>query len=376
MKKTPFTYGQLAESQEFTNRKKDIEHLSKNFEGLINTTVISPRRWGKTSLINKISNDFSRKNDYIVCKFDAFNCRNEEQFYTLFANSILKASVSKWNIFVQEVTKYLSALAPKISMKTDKGFNIEFGIDFKDKAYSFDEILDLPQKIATDKNKKILVCIDEFQTIGEYEESLHFQRKLRAHWQTHQDVCYCLYGSKRHLLLQIFSNYNSPFYKFGDILFIDKIKREDWVAFITKRFSDTGKSISAENAGKIADLMQNHPYYTQQLSQQSWLRSSKMCNEKIINISFNSIVDQLSLLFCNIIDNLTPRQIGFLLAICDGVVSFSSHEVLKKYDLGTSANIKNLKNALLEKDIIDILPKKKIYVQDPVFEFWVKNRYR
>ena len=81
----------------------------------------------------------------------------------------------------------------------------------------------------------------------------------------------------------------------------------------------------------------------------------------------------MSLLFTNIIDTLTARQVGFLKALVNGEKNLSAKDVLKKYDLGTSANIKNLKNTLLEKDIIDILPHHKIVLQDPVFELWLKN---
>jgi hypothetical protein len=121
--------------------------------------------------------------------------------------------------------------------------------------------------------------------------------------------------------------------------------------------------------------MQNHPYYTQQYSQQVWLRTEQSCTKKIITTALQSLVDQLSLLFTNAIDSLTPRQINFLLALTAGNTNFSSKDTLRKYDLGTSANIKNLKKSLLEKDIIDILPGNKVILQDPVFEYWLKNNY-
>lgn len=268
-------------------------------------------------------------------------------------------------------------MAPTVSLSEgSQNYELSFGISFKDNRLSYDEILDLPQQIAKDKGKKIIVCIDEFQNINEYEDSLAFQRKLRAHWQTHTSVCYCLYGSKRHMLLSIFNDYSMPFYKFGDILFLQKIERKDWAAFISQRFVDTGKQISDELSGMIADKMKNHPYYTQQLSQQTWLRTSKDCSEAIVNEAFSSLIGQLSLLFTNIIDTLTSRQISFLIAVADGVVNFSSKDILKQYQLGTSANIKNLKKATLEKDLIDILPGNTIEIQDPAFEYWLKNVYQ
>jgi hypothetical protein len=175
--------------------------------------------------------------------------------------------------------------------------------------------------------------------------------------------------------MDIFNSYNMPFYKFGDIVFLQKISKEVWVKFISERFQSTGKQISEELSGKIADTMQNHPYYTQQYSQQVWLRTENECNETILQTALAGLIDQLSLLFTNIIDSLTTKQINFLLAIVQGITNFSSQEVLKKYDLGSSANIKNLKKATLEKDLIDILPNNQIVLQDPTFEYWLKNYY-
>ena len=374
----PFVYGRIADKQNFTDRKDEVALLSQNFSSLINTVIISPRRWGTTSLVNKCARLLSEKNkDILVCQVDIFNCRTEEQFYTAYANALMRVSTSAWEEFVAGVKKYLGRMAPVVSLSEgSQSYELSFGISFKENRLSYDEILDLPQQIAKDKGKKIIVCIDEFQNINEYEDSLAFQRKLRAHWQTHTSVCYCLYGSKRHMLLDIFNDYSMPFYKFGDILFLQKIKREDWITFISKRFADTGKQISDELCGMIADKMKNHPYYTQQLSQQTWLRTLDVCSEEIVAEAFNSLIGQLSLLFTNIIDSLTSRQISFLIAVADGIVNFSSKDVLKQYQLGTSANIKNLRKATLEKDLIDILPGNVIEIQDPAFEYWLKNGYQ
>lgn len=123
-----------------------------------------------------------------------------------------------------------------------------------------------------------------------------------------------------------------PFYKFGDILFLEKIPKEDWIEFIGRKFSETGKEISRELCGMITDLMKNHPYYTQQLSQQVWFRTATVASAEVVDEAFSDIIGQLSLLFANIIDTLTPRQINFLLAVADGVTNFSS----KKYSLNIS----------------------------------------
>lgn len=87
---------------------------------------------------------------------------------------------------------------------------------------SIDEILDLPEKIAADRKMKIVICIDEFQQIGMFESPKAFQATLRSKWQLQQHVSYCLYGSRRHMMMEVFGKVSMPFYKFGAIYFLEK----------------------------------------------------------------------------------------------------------------------------------------------------------
>lgn len=371
----PFVYGKIADGSNFTDRRQDTEKLVNNFKGLVNTVIISPRRWGKTSLVHHALQSMSKETDYLLCQIDIFNCRTETQFYQAYVNALLKASYTKMDEFIAAAKKYVGAFGPKLTLSdSNMQYELAFGIDFKDKQYSYDEILDLPQQIALERGKKFIVCIDEFQNVSNYEDSVGFQRKLRAHWQRHSQVGYCMFGSKRHMLLDIFSNYEMPFYKFGDILFLDKIGEQEWVSFITDRFSQTGKRISTTQASRIAQYVACHPYYVQQLAQLVWLRTDTACKDAIIDAAFEALVGQLSLLFSNIIDTLTAKQISFLQAIAQGERNFSSREVLTKYQLGTSANIKNLRKAMQDKDLIDVMPNS-IQLQDPLFAYWLTHKY-
>lgn len=371
----PFVFGKVADGADFTDRIPDTDRLVNNFRGLVNTVIISPRRWGKTSLVNHAMECMKDEKEYILCKVDIFNCRTEAQFYQTYVNAILRVSYSKMDEFIAAAKKYVGTFGPKLSLSdSSMKYELAFGIDFKDKQYSYDEILDLPQKIAEEKNRKFVVCIDEFQNVSTYDDPLGFQRKLRSHWQNHNKVGYCMYGSKRHMLLDIFSNYEMPFYKFGDVMFLEKISENNWVEYITLRFANTGKQIARETAAHLARRVECHPYYVQQLAQLAWLRTSDVCSKETVDDAFNSLVEQLSLLFSNIVDSLTARQINFLLAIVNGEKNFSSREVLQKYNLGTSANIKNLRKALQDKDLIDVMPNS-TEMQDPVFAYWIKRTF-
>lgn len=371
----PFVFGKVADGANFTDRIPDTDRLVNNFRGLVNTVIISPRRWGKTSLVNHAMECMKDEKEYILCKVDIFNCRTEAQFYQTYVNAILRVSYSKMDEFIAAAKKYVGTFGPKLSLSdSSMKYELALGIDFKDKQYSYDEILDLPQKIAEEKNRKFVVCIDEFQNVSTYDDSLGFQRKLRSHWQNHNKVGYCMYGSKRHMLLDIFSNYEMPFYKFGDVMFLEKISENNWVEYITLRFANTGKQIARETAAQLARRVECHPYYVQQLAQLAWLRTSDVCSKETVDDAFNSLVEQLSLLFSNIVDSLTARQINFLLAIVNGEKNFSSREVLQEYNLGTSANIKNLRKALQDKDLIDVMPNS-TEMQDPVFAYWIKRTF-
>lgn len=374
---TPFVFGKIASHQDFTDRVVETQHLLDNFRGLVNTVLISPRRWGKSSLVAKASEIYAQESDKnIVVHIDLFNCRTVDKFYETFAKELISATNTVFEEFVSSSLKYLSRFAPNFQASDPAGsFELSFGIDIRDKKMSFDEILDLPQTIAREKGKHIIVCIDEFQTIKDYDDSFAFQCSLRAHWQKHQDVAYCLFGSKRNMMIDLFADSQNPFYKFGDMIFLQKIASEDWVKFIIERFEETGKYISEEVAFKIAQMVECHPYYVQQLSQLSWFRTHLECTEDIVKEAFSSLCAQLSLVFSHIIDGLTPSQIGFLQAVADGVSSFTSQAVLAKYRLGSSANVKNIKQALEKKELIDIQPGR-IEIQDPVLKFWMLREYR
>ncbi len=276
MKKLPFTYGTITLLSDFVNREADVKQLSQNFLSGINAVIISPRRWGKSSLVEKTIQTLKDEKDLVICKIDLYNVRSEEDFYLKLANTVLKETASKWE-----------------QKKPD-------------------DILDLAEKIAEKKGIRIVICLDEFQNIATFGDSLALQKKLRSHFQQHQHVSYCLYGSKRHMLMDVFTNASMPFYKFGNILFLEKIKTEEWVSFIMKRFSDTRKEISEKQAERIVSLVDNHSYYVQQLSQQVWLRTTKKCTDDIVEQAHLSLVQQLSLLFVTLTEGLSNTQINYL----------------------------------------------------------------
>ena len=372
---TPFVFGKIAKSENFTDREKETTQLVTNFSSLINTIIISPRRWGKSSLVSKAAEIASTRNKSLrICRIDLFNVRNEEEFYKLLAMAVLKSASSKWEEAVDSARRFFRQLIPKIVLSPDP--QNEFSLDFnwKELRQNPDEVLDLAEKIATEKDLQIVICIDEFQNIAGFEDQLFFQKRLRSHWQQHQKVSYCLYGSKRHMMLDVFTNASMPFYKFGEVLFLEKIDTESWKNFICERFSATGKQISEKQAEIIAGLADNHPYYVQQLAQQVWLRTTDLCTDEIVHQAHHSLVEQLSLLFATITETLPDNQLNFLRALVAGEKALSSSDVLTKYRLVSSANVTRSRKALTEKDILDNIAGT-ISFQDPMYRYWLENSF-
>ena len=372
---TPFVFGKIASEKNFTDREEETARLISNFSSQINTILISPRRWGKSSLVNKAAAMATKKDKTLCfCFIDLYNVRTEEQFYQLLAQEVLRASSSKWEEIIETAKKFLGKLIPKITLNPEPNTEFSLGLNWEEVNKQPDDILNLAENISKTKKVKYIICIDEFQNINSFGNSLAIQKKLRSHWQLHQKTSYCLYGSKKHMLLDVFNSSNMPFYKFGDIIYLKKISEKDFVSFIMKRFSETGKSINKGNARFITVSAECHPYYVQQLAQQTWLRTEKECTKEIANIAFENLILQLEFLFQTITDELSNTQINFLKALLMGIEQLSSQKTIKEFQLGTSANVIRIKKTLENKEIIDSITSP-INFSDPMYKYWLKKYY-
>ena len=312
--------------------------------------------------------------DLKVVLIDIFSCRSPEEFYSRFAECVIKQTASRTEEWLENIKKFLLRFNPKLSMGMDPINDISLSMEFLPREEDAVEILSLPEKIAKEKKCRIVVCIDEFQQIGEFNDSLTFQKQLRTVWQHQELTSYCLFGSKKHLMTELFEKISYPFYKFGDIFFLEKIPTDIWVKFICDRFKETGKKISDELAKEICELVENQSNYVQQLAWIVWVNSDEIAREEDIRDSYKELINHNSMLFERMTENLTSFQLNFLRAIVNGIhKAFSSQAVLNKYQLGTSANINKIKEALLKQDLIDI-NNKEVSIPDPVFRAWLRKK--
>jgi hypothetical protein len=375
MKNSPFIYGTIVINDAFIDRKDEIRRLSDNLTGGINTALISPRRWGKSSLVEKTVARISKNNKKIrVAVIDLFTVSSEEQFMEKFARELIKESSSKWQEWARNARTFFKMLLPKIHIGIDPVNDFSISFDWEEIKKNEDEILDLAETIAKQKKIKMIVCIDEFQNIANFNNFESFEKKLRAIWQRQQDVTYCIYGSHRHMMKDIFNNPSKPFYRFGDIMLLQKIARNEWIRFISRSFTRTGKQIANDDAALITDLMQCHSWYVQQLAHYTWNLTTDRATKEIIEKALSELINANTPFYQKETETLSSTQLNLLIAVLNGESRLTSVSAMTTYRLGTPRNASKNKTMLINNDIIQE-KKEGFEFVDPAFELWFRHAF-
>lgn len=371
----PFQYGTLVDKENFVNRVEERKQLKELLGSGINVMLISPRRWGKSSLVKVAMDELTHEEKHVrVCFIDAFSIKTEAEFYRAFAREVITCAASTLEKRLEDIKQFLKALSPSITLKGDSSDTLSFDLKFELEERDVMEILNLPERIASTKGIRIIVCIDEFQQLALLPGYKGMEGKMRSVWQQQQRVAYCLYGSKRHMMMDIFNNSSNPFYRFGQVLFLPKIKKEEWIPFITNAFRRTGKEISEERAGRLCDIVKCHSWYLQQLCYFIWSGTSGQVTDSTIEIRTRQLIDTNMPMFMNDTENLTAAQTAMLRAVADGEYRLNAAAVVQKYGLGSAQTITRNKRILTERDFIEKEEERYVF-SDPVFELWFKRKY-
>lgn len=367
-----FVYGMSVEGENFTDRVKETKRLKLDFENGINVILVSPRRMGKSSIVKRVKSEMTNPGLKIVL-MDIYDCRSEYDFYNRFASAIIKGTSTKTEQILETIKRFLVRLTPKISFSPEPMSEVSLSLGITPQNYQPEEILQLPEMIAQEQGVHLVVCIDEFQQIGEFSDSLAVQKRLRGVWQHQRNVSYCLFGSNKHFMTKLFQNRKMPFYQFGETMFLDKIPTSDWIAYICSRFVKQGKQISEELAQKICETVENNSSYVQQLAWNVFAETNKEATIEDFENGVQALMAQCSGLFEQQIMGLTSYQLNFIRAICDGVhTDFGSKTILENYNLGTKSNITRIKTTLRDRELIDIT-QDGVFLEDPVFRMWIKK---
>ena len=372
--KKAFVYGVAVEGENFTDRAEETRRLKRDFENGQNVVLISPRRMGKTSLVRRVMSQVDT-NKIAVVHLDIYDCRTEYEFYNKLATAVLKQVSGKGELMLRNIKEFLTRLTPRVSFGIDPANEMSVSLGIAPEDYSPEEILQLPEKMAHKIGKHIVVCIDEFQQIGNFPDSIDVQKRIRGVWQLQEEVSYCLYGSKKHMLTNLFQNKRMPFYQFGDIRFLQPIALEDWIPFIRGKFEENGLSISDEQITRICETVEYQSSYVQQLAWNVMLCCDKVVEEATMEEALADLIGQNSILFLQQTEGLSSYQMNFLKALAAGETGdFTSAAILKKYNLGTKSNISRLTDTLIKKELIEKTGRT-VTIADPVFRLWMQREH-
>lgn len=375
MMQSPFQFGTLATRENFIDREDDRATLKQLLTSHINVMLISPRRWGKSSLVKMAMTELQEEREDIrVCYIDAFSIGSEAEFYRTFASQVIACASTKMECWIDDAKRFLTGVVPQIVVTDQVTDFMAFDLKFVPAEQDKKTILQLPETLSRDKNVRIIVCIDEFQQLASLPEYKDMEGKMRSVWQQQELATYCLYGSKRNMMLQIFNSANSPFYRFGQVIFLQKIEKRHWVPFIVSAFQRTKKHITEEMAGRICDTVERHSWYLQQLCYFIWSNTADEVTEEVYRRGLQQVLNINTPMFQNDTENLSSTQIELLKAVSDGAQQLTSQQTKQRYALGNPNTISKNKRTLQNKDIIERHGEQFVFV-DPIYQIWFKQEY-
>ena len=169
--KSPFQFGTLATKENFIDRDEDRALLKQLLTSHINVMLISPRRWGKSSLVKRTLDELTAsKKDIKVCFIDAFSIGSEAEFYRTFASKVIGCTSSKFEKWAKDAKQFLNGVVPQLVIKDQINDFMAFDVKFKPEEKDKLTILQLPETLAKQKGIHIIVCIDEFQQLANLPE--------------------------------------------------------------------------------------------------------------------------------------------------------------------------------------------------------------
>jgi AAA+ ATPase superfamily predicted ATPase len=368
----PFIFGRIVVGPQFINRKAELSKLKSNIEHGKHTVLISPRRWGKTSLIRHLSTKLSKNEQLKFIYIDLFRITDEVEFYETYTKEVLHAALSKLSDLGNLVKKFFKSINPGITFGNTGTGEFRVTLRWEDLKKNYHEIIDLPEKLSKKRNQKFVIFIDEFQSLDKFSNPEQFQSRLMSVWQHHSHVVYLLLGSKRHKMNDIFISENNPFFQFGEIMYLQKIKKKYFCRYIMSTFEKSGKTIPKERAEKIIKLADKIPYFIQQLARNVWISSSEMVVESDIQSAVEEILYQNAVWYTREVERMTTPQFNYLKAVMNVEKKLSGQDVIRKYKLGSSANVAKIKKVMEEREILDYWNPYPVF-NDPFFKLWIQG---
>ena len=371
----PFIVTGKIEPAYFCDRVQESARLIKSLTNGNNMVIISPRRMGKTGLIQFCYEKPEIKNEYYTFFIDILHTSSLREFTYLLGRAIYETLLPHSKKMAKLFVQTLKSISGKFGFDPITGlptFNVELG-DIDRPEYTLEEIFQL--LVAADK--PCIVAIDEFQQIAKYPEK-NIEALLRTHIQKIRNCNFVFAGSERHMMQEMFMSSARPFYHSADIMELNAIAPEIYIPFIVGHFESRNRKISNENVEKVYNLFKGHTYYIQKTFNEAFADTPEgdECSIETLRTAINNLIAYNDTIFREILSNIPEKQKELLYAIAkDGEAErITSAEFIKRHSLTSASSVQSATNKLLEKDIITEINK--VYsVTDRLFGMWINNLY-
>lgn len=371
----PFIVTGKIEPEYFCDRVTESARLIKSVTNGNNLVIISPRRMGKTGLIQFCYDKSEIADEYYTFFIDILHTSSLREFTYLLGREIyetlLPRSRKMADLFIQTIKSISGKFGfdPITGMPT---FNVELG-DIDRPEYTLDEIF----QYLGHADKPCIVAIDEFQQIAKYPEK-NIEAQLRTHIQKLRNCNFIFAGSERHMMQEMFTSAVRPFYHSADMLELKAIVPEIYIPFIVGHFEKHNRRIASDDAERIYNLYKGHTYYVQKTFNEAFADTpeGEVCTLETLRAAIDNMVASNDTIFREILSNIPEKQKELLYAIAkDGEAErITSAAFIKRHSLTSASSVQSAMKKLLEKDIITEI-NKVFSVTDKLFAMWMNRLY-
>ncbi|MFW5805740.1 MAG: AAA family ATPase [Bacteroidales bacterium] len=333
----------------FCDRENETNKILTALKNSQDITLYGYRRLGKSALIKHVF--YNLENEYNCIYVDIWGTTSIEDFSKTLINSTIQSKLLSKKKFTSKILDLLKSIGASFTICSDGKPSVD--IIYKEKNAEFNSIEELFYFIKTLKTP-VIMAIDEFQEIRNYDKHLLFEAKLRALTQSIDNVNFIFSGSEKHLLSDIFTSHKMPFYQSTRMLSIDKISKIKYSDFITRHFKSAEKTIDAEVLDFILNESYRHTYYTQAMLNLLFSIKKKTVLLSEFKQLFKDYILEKSVYYSELPDLLTKQQFMLLKAIGKkGIVkSPTSSGFLINSGIESSSSMHRLINSLLTKQIL------------------------
>ena len=375
MKTNPFIVTGKIAPEYFCDRVAESARLIKSITNGNNLVIISPRRMGKTGLIQFCYDKPEIRGEYYTFFIDILHTSSLRELSYLLGKEIYETLLPRSRKMARLFIQTLKSISGKFGFDPVSNlptFNLELG-DIERPEYTLDEIF----QYLSHADKRCIVAIDEFQQIAKYPEK-NIEALLRAYIQKQENSNFIFAGSERHMMQEIFSSAARPFYHSADMLELKAIPPEIYIPFIISHFQECQRSIDAENVEKVYNLFKGHTYYIQKTFNEAFADTLEgtECTIGTIRGAIDEMIASNDTIFREILSNIPEKQKTLLYAIAkDGEAErITSSEFIKRHSLTSASSVQSAAKKLLEKDLITE-DNKFFSVTDKLFAMWINRIY-